>query len=270
VTRRQIAFVIAVNAAVSALITLLLVLVVLPALGTPAPVQSRATATSGPIAGQLTEPAIQSQPSPTPVIHIVQAGDTISGLSQRYDVPAEDIIAANQIENPNFLQLGTELTIPVGGLEEATPTLTPVPTATETPIPFDPPPALTSTAAAAEVITATAPPPELPASGELQVEIGEVLGAGEVALERVIVANMGERLADMQGWTLSDAGGNIYTFANFRLWKGGSAIVHTRIGEDGNPPANFYWGKLEALWASGEVATLRDREGQVIDTYTVP
>lgn len=268
-TRKQFAIVIAVNAVVSALITLLLVLVVLPAFGTPAPVQEGATATSGPIAGQATEPAVQAPPSPTALIHIVQAGDTISGLSQRYDVPAEDIIAANQIDNPNFLQLGTELTIPVGGLPEATATLTPVPTATETPIPFEPPPALTSTAAAV-VITATAAPPVLPTSGELQVEIGEILGAGDVALERVIVANMGERLADMQGWTLSDAGGNVYTFANFRLWNGGSAIVHTRIGEDGNPPANFYWGKLEALWAPGEVATLKDREGQVIDTYTVP
>lgn len=271
-TRKQIAFIIAVNAVVSTAITLLLVLVLLPALGAPA--QERATAaatvTSGAVAGSETRPADQPQLSPTPVIHIVQAGDTISGLALRYDVPAEDIIAANQIANPNFLQLGTELTIPVGGLAEATATLTPVPTPTDTPIPFEPPPALTATAAAEAVASSTPEPVESPASGELLVEIGEVLGAGEVALERVIIANMGERLADMQGWTLSDAGGNVYTFANFRLWKGGSAIVHTRIGEDGNPPANFYWGKLEALWEPGEVATLTDDEGRVVDTYTVP
>jgi len=272
VTRKQMVFMIAVNAAISALITLLLVLVVLPALEEPRPVQVQgsATSTSGPTALQVTEPAVGPQPGATPLIHIVQAGDTISGLSQRYDVPAEDIIAANQIENPNFLQLGAELTIPVGGLLEATPTLTPVPTATETPIPFDPPPALTATASAAAIITATAPPLVLPSGGELQVEIDEILAPGDVALERVIIANIGEQMADMQGWTLSDANGNIYTFANFRLWNGGSAIVHTRIGEDGNPPANFYWGKLEALWAPSEVATLRDREGEVIDTYTIP
>ena len=269
-TRRQMALIIAVNAGVSALITLLLVLVILPAFDTPVAIQGEATATSGPVAGAVTEPAVQVQPSPTPVIHVVAAGDTISGLSQRYDVPAEDIIAANQIPNPNFLQLGAELVIPVGGFQEPTPTLTPVPTPTQTPIPFDPPPALTATAAAAAIITATAPAPSLPSSGELKVEISEILGAGEVTLERVIIANMGERLADMQGWTLSDTGGNVYTFANFRLWNGGSAIVHTRIGEDGNPPANFYWGKLEALWAPGDVATLKDKEGQVIATYTVP
>lgn len=261
------AFIIAVNAVVSALITVLLVLVILPALGAPTPVQEGATATSAPVAGPVTPEGVPSLPSPTPVIHIVQAGDTLSGLSQRYDVPVEDIIAANQIENPNFLQLGAELTIPVGGVEAATPTLTPVPTATETPIPFEPPPALTATAAA-EVVAATVPP--LPTGGDLVVEIAEILGAGDVAVERVIISNVGEQLADMQGWTLRDASGNVYTFANFRLWKGGSAIVHTRIGEDGNPPANFYWGKLEALWGSGEGATLRDRAGEVIDTYTVP
>jgi LysM repeat protein len=270
VTRKQVAFLIAVNAVVSAAITLLLVLVILPALGAPVAVPGEPTATSGPIAAPVTEPAVGPQPSPTPLIHIVQAGDTISGLSQRYDVPAADIIAANQVQNPNFLQLGTELVIPMAGLaEEATPTLTPVPTPTDTPIPFEPPPALTATAAAAQSM-ATETPAALPSSGELEVKIGEVLGAGDVSVERVIIANTGERLADMQGWTLSDAGGNVYTFANFRLWKGGSAIVHTGIGEDGNPPANFYWGKLEALWTPGEIATLRDRDNQVIDTYTVP
>ena len=269
-TRKQIAFVIAVNAVASALITLLLVLVILPALNAPVAIPGGATATSGIVAQVTVGPTPQTQPSPTPLIHVVQAGDTISGLSQRYDVPAEDIIAANQIVNPNFLQLGAELTIPVGGVAVATPTLTPVPTLTDTPMPFEPPPALTATAAASAVVTATVPPPDVPVTGELLVEISEILGAGEVSLERVIIANMGERLADMQGWTLTDAGGNVYTFANFRLWKGGSAIVHTRIGQDGNPPANFYWGKLEALWAPGEVATLKDKEGQVIDTYTVP
>jgi LysM repeat protein len=269
VTRKQVAFVIAVNAAVSAAITLLLVLVILPGLGAPVMVEGAASATSGTIAAQVAEPTVGPQPSPTPLIHIVQSGETISGLSQKYDVPAQDIIAVNQIQNPNFLQLGTELVIPLGGpAEEATPTLTPVPTPTETPIPFEPPPALTATAAAESIAAET--PAALPASGELQVEISEVLGAGDVTAERVIVANVGERLADMQGWTLSDAGGNVYTFANFRLWKGGSAIVHTGIGEDGNPPANFYWGKLEAIWAPGEVATLRDRDRQVIGTYTVP
>jgi len=259
--------VIAINALISTLITLLLVLVILPRLEVGGP--STPVDPTQEMPAMSTQPASAETPSPTPVVHVVQAGDTISGLSQKYDVPAEDIIAANQLENPNFLQLGTELLIPVGGLAPATPTLTPVPTATETPIPFDPPSALTATAGAQAVVSETAPVATATAGGEALIEITEILGAGQVDLERVIVANMGEQLADMQGWTLSDADGNVYTFPNFRLWKGGSVIVHSRIGQDGNPPANFYWGKLEAIWVPGEIATIKDAAGQTIATYTV-
>ncbi|NIV39826.1 MAG: LysM peptidoglycan-binding domain-containing protein, partial [Anaerolineae bacterium] len=61
----------------------------------------------------------------------------------------EDIIAANQLENPNFLQVGMQLIIPIGGVPEVTATFTPAPTATDTPIPFEPPSAdMTATVAA--------------------------------------------------------------------------------------------------------------------------
>jgi len=184
-------------------------------------------------------------------------------------VPEEDIITANNLENPNFLQLGMQLIIPIGGLPAETPTLTPVPTATDTPIPFEPPSADMTATAAAEAGATVTPTPALPATGELQIEISEVVQAGQVDGERVVIVNRGERLADMQGWTLSDGEGNVYTFPNFRLWGGGSVTVHTRIGEDGNPPANFYWSKLVALWSPGEVATLKDAAGGVVSTFTV-
>ena len=41
------------------------------------------------------------------------------------------------------------------------------------------------------------------------------------------------------------------------------------IGQDGNPPANFYWGKLEAIWSLGEMAMLKNAQGEVISTYIV-
>jgi hypothetical protein len=109
----------------------------------------------------------------------------------------------------------------------------------------------------------------LPSTGELQIEITEVIGAGDVEQERVIILNAGDRLADMQGWTVSDANGNVYTFPNFRLWAAGSVTVHTRIGQDGNPPTNFFWGKLEPIWMLGEVVTLKSAEGDVIATHVV-
>jgi LysM repeat protein len=187
-----------------------------------------------------------------------------------YDVPAEDIIAANQLQNPNFLQVGMRLNIPVGGVTLATATLTPVPTATETPLPVVPPSAeRTATAAAAAGATATDLPTPVPATGELQVEITEIIGVGQGDQEQVVITNSGERLADMQGWKLRDSDGNEFVFPNFRLWRNGSATVHTRMGQDGNPPSHFYWKKLEPVWSAGEEARLENAAGETVSTYIV-
>jgi len=263
VTRRQIALIIATNAVISTAISLIVAwLVIRPARLSPA-----ATPTAGVATAQTV--AVVT-PVATPVIHVVQFGDTVSGLALQYNVPAEEIIAANNLQNPDYLQAGTTLIIPVGGLPPLTATPTPQPTATNTPLPPEPPSAnMTATAAAEAGATPTALPTPLPAGGELQIEITEVIGAGQVDQERVVITNRGNRLADMQGWTLSDADGNSYTFPNFRLWSGGNVIVHTRLGQDGSPPANFYWGKLTAIWSPGEVVTLKNDLGEVIATYPV-
>jgi LysM repeat protein len=265
-TRKQVVLIIAVNAVISALISVAVALLVyrpvevLPAFLPPTAVAAIDTQTAA-------QPAVEVTPTPELVIHVVQAGDTISGLAFQYDVPGDDIIAANQLENPNFLQVGMQLIIPVGGLAQATATFTPAPTPTDTPIPFEPPSAdMTATAAAELGATATLMPTPLPSSGDLQIEITDILAAGQVDQERLIITNLGERLADMQGWTLSDGDGNVYVFPNFRLWSGGNVTVYTRIGQDGNPPANFYWGKLEAVWSPGEVATVKDASGSVVST----
>jgi LysM repeat protein len=258
-----IAFIVALNAAISAVISVAVVLLMTET----TEVALVPTPTS---AAMATQPVTEVGPTPELVTHIVRSGDTISGLAFEYDVPEQDIIAANQLENPNFLQVGMELVIPVGGLSEATATFTPAPTPTDTPIPFEPPSAeLTATAAAVLGATATPLPTPLPSGGELRIEISEILGAGQVDQERVVLTSVGDQLADMRGWTLSDDEGNVYTFPNFRLWAGGSVTVHTRVGADGNPPANLYWGKLEPVWSAGEVVRLRDSQGAGISTATV-
>lgn len=262
-TRKQIALIIAVNAVISTVISIVVALLI-----------ARPTQVPLVLTEAVSTIATQSPVEPTPtselVVHTVQPGDTISGLALQYDVPEAEIIAANQLENPNFLQVGMQLIIPVGGIPEATATFTPAPTPTDTPIPFEPPSAdMTATAAAVAGVTDTPPPTQLPSAGELQIAISEIIGTGDVTQERVIIANEGNQLADMLGWTLSDAEGNVYTFPNFRLWGAGSVTVHSRIGQDGSPPANFYWGKLESIWSLGEMATLKNAEGEVISTYTV-
>jgi len=267
-TRKQMAFMISVNAVISALITLLLVLVILPAfqkhpVPNPAP-------TASPVAGPTAVPIAAITPTPSSVIHVVRPGDTVSGLALQYGVPGEDIIAANHLENPNYLQVGMELIIPIGGLPQATATFTPVPTPTDTPIPFEPPSADMTATAAASGPQATALLTPLPTGGASQIVIDSIIGAGQVEQEQVIILNNGDQLADMQGWTLRDADGNVFVFPNFRLWgNGSSVIVHTRIGQDGSPPANFYWGKLEPIWSLGEQATLQNLQGEVVATYVV-
>ena len=265
-TRKQIAFIIGLNAVISVVISIVVVLILAP----PDQVGPASTITM-PTSSVMTTQAVEEiTPTVEVVLHVVKAGDTISGMAFQYDVSEEDIIAANQLENPNFLQVGMQLIIPIGGVSQATATFTPAPTATNTPLPFDPPSAdMTATVAAELGATTTPLPTPLPSSGEFTIEITEVLGAGQIDQERVVITNLGDRLASMQDWTLSGADGNIYTFPNFRLWAGGGVTVHTRVGQDGNPPSNFYWGKLEAVWSLGDVVTLKDAQGLVLATYTV-
>jgi hypothetical protein len=194
----------------------------------------------------------------------------LSSLAMEYDVSEADIIAANQIQNPNFLPAGIELIIPVGGVPQVTATWTAIPTVTDTPLPFEPPSAqLTATVMAPPDSTATVQPTPLTLASGFRIEITEVAGAGDVQQEAVYVVNLGELLADMAGWTLSDADGNTYVFPNYRLWPAGSVVVHSRIGQDGSPVSSLFWGKSEPIWSPGEVATLRNAVGEFVTTYVV-
>jgi LysM repeat protein len=48
-------------------------------------------------------------------IYIVQAGDTLAKISQKYGVSSAAIMAANGIQNANLIRVGQRLTIPGGG-----------------------------------------------------------------------------------------------------------------------------------------------------------
>ncbi|MBI2780982.1 MAG: LysM peptidoglycan-binding domain-containing protein [Chloroflexi bacterium] len=54
-------------------------------------------------------------PKPTPVLYVVKAGDTLSGIAGRYGIALADLIAANAetLPNPDKLQIGDQLIIPV-------------------------------------------------------------------------------------------------------------------------------------------------------------
>ncbi len=80
---------------------------------------------------------VESAPSASePVLHTVQSGETLNMISQQYDVSVDDIMAANDMTDPNFIGVGQQLTIPVGGLPE--PTVAPTETAVANPSPSRP------------------------------------------------------------------------------------------------------------------------------------
>ena len=54
------------------------------------------------------------------VTHIVQAGDTLGGIAELYDVSMADIVAANNIGNVDVLEVGQSLIIKSGAAAETT------------------------------------------------------------------------------------------------------------------------------------------------------
>ena len=61
-------------------------------------------------------------PSPTPAKYVVQRGDTLSEIAQRYGTTVEAIAKANAIADASFIRVGQELLIPTAG-----PTASPTP-----------------------------------------------------------------------------------------------------------------------------------------------
>ncbi len=80
-----------------------------------------ATASPTPSATETVEPSLTPTPvpEPTPTIYVVQGGDTMSKIATRFGIPLQALIDANaeNIPDPNRLQIGDEVIIPV-----ATPT----------------------------------------------------------------------------------------------------------------------------------------------------
>lgn len=211
-----------------------------------------------------TEPTATFTPGPgEPITYRVQPGDTLLTIASQFDVTVEDILAANNLENPNFIQIGQELTIPVGGLPEPTPTPTALPQPTDTPGPTATPQPPTPTPTGTPTSLPITPP-----ATEPEVIIREILDAGVLADEAVLIFNNGRSVL-MEGWTLTDAQENVYDFPNLFLGTGGSVRVHT--GDGSNSATDLYWGLDVPVWGEpGDVAALRDESGLVIDTFELP
>jgi LysM repeat protein len=103
------------------------------------------------------------------------------------------------------------------------------------------------------------------------VLIDSVIGAGDLATERVLLKHRGEGELSLVGWRLESNNGDLYIFPQFpqmTLFGGGAVNVYTKAGVD--TVVDLYWGSDSPLWFSGASVTLKDVQGNVRDTYTVP
>lgn len=201
------------------------------------------TATGAPVVLPTASPTVQE-----PVSYTVQSGDTLGEIAQAHDVSLDELIAANDLADPNVLQVGQTLIIP----QATSPPLT-TPPATEA--------STVTVQVTADLL------PTLTPSGPSLIEISQVLGAADLASEMVIVHN-GGGVTDLEGWSLSGADGKRFTFPALTLFTDAQVNVHSTSGE--NTPSDLYWGRAEAVWSRGDLVTLRDEDEDIVDTYIVP
>ncbi|MBL8092994.1 MAG: LysM peptidoglycan-binding domain-containing protein [Anaerolineales bacterium] len=204
-----------------------------------------ATAPAGATVAALVRTSTPTAPRPTATVHVVAPGDTLGSIAVRYGVSLEDLMAANNLTDPDVLTVGQTLAVPIGGLEPTptepppdVPTTTPIPTATTDP---------------------NAPAPE--------VSISRVQSPGVLAQETIVLINTGGPL-ELTGWTLRSADGKEFTFPSLTLFQGGAVNIHTMAGE--NSVVDLYWGLTAPVWASGAQILLSDQSGKLQAEYTIP
>jgi LysM repeat protein len=301
----QLALIIGVNAVISLIISVVVVLIAsrqvfpgditMPAAGADAVATEENQANDLPnIDPGDTEQA--SLPESTPiqsVTYVVEAGDTLGLIAQKFSVSLYDLMIINGLVDENFVQVGQELIIPLSGLPTVTPTFTPVTIPTNTPLPFDPPTPLPQDAAippepAATVgpsptplptntptTTVTAvplPPTPLPTStpppfDEVNVVINNVNGTGDLLRETLIILNQGAGVS-LNEWKLEGSSLGIFIFPDIFLFSGGSIQIHTTAGQ--NTPSDLYLNQSEPAWPPGTTIVLVDASGKQVSNFTVP
>lgn len=261
--RRQLIFVVVLNA----LISLVVALVVTWAVEARRPDAEALAIVATPAAQTLVQPTIaQTNPNDTPEvtptvaeevvaenvdavaeptatldpanqqIYVVVAGDSISSIANRFGITLDEIVRANSITDPNVVNVGTRLIIPVAADGN------------------------------------NAAPPAEPTTPPLVVGEGMVIrvvdAPGNIGTEAVQIVNDSNSVVNLNGWRLERENGPAYTFGELSIFPGSNIWVHTTSGTDTS--IALYWNQTEAVWQSGSVARLIDGQSNVIHNYPVP
>ena len=157
-------------------------------------------------------------------------GDSLGAIADRFGVALADIMAANSLQNPDYVFSGQRLIIPPAG-----------------------------------GVVATVAPTSAPGQG---LRIGALETPGNLLSEAVSLINDSNLAINLQGWKLERVGGPAYEIGSVSVFPGGSLWIHSRSGE--NTSVALFWGQAEPIWQSGAEARLVNPQGDVIATYSVP
>jgi len=100
------------------------------------------------------------------------------------------------------------------------------------------------------------------------IEVGEVIGAGNLNIEGVLLRRVGDGELRLNGWRLEDNAGHRFTFPDIVLFKGGSVRVFSRAGS--NTVNELYWSMDKPVWTSGRSVVLYDDQGNSRASALVP
>ncbi|MBI5878430.1 MAG: LysM peptidoglycan-binding domain-containing protein [Chloroflexi bacterium] len=80
---------------------------------TRTPIPPTLTPTATPVPPTVTPtPTATIPPTPTPIIYVVQSGDTLGAIAAKYGVSTQAIMDANGITDARLIRVGTRLVIP--------------------------------------------------------------------------------------------------------------------------------------------------------------
>jgi LysM repeat protein len=200
---------------------------------------------------------IQAVPTYELLTYQVKAGDILGALAVEFNVSVADILAVNNLTDPDSLTVGQIIFIPTAPLPKPTSTSIPptiVASPTSRPVTATPGPTASST--------------PTPVGQEPQVVIDNVVGVGVLATERVLLRRTGDGELSLAGWRLDDGKGNVYTFPMLTLYKGGAINLNTRTGQD--TVVDLFWGLAASVWRSGKTVFLYDAQNELRATYEIP
>jgi hypothetical protein len=279
-TRRQFLTIILVNALVSLVIAVAVVLialnlgveqsliaptpyVILPPTPTPVPPSTPTTLTT---------------PSPTLPTegYVVEPGDTLLGIAVRLDVDPQLLMALNDISDADRLLVGQSLRVPLGSvpatatapviepaavvtITTAAPITATVAVTVSTGVTLAAPLTGTIPITATEALTAAAIPGE--------PMITAVLAPGELAEEAVRLVNIGQTPVRLRNWSLRRPDGRRYVFPDATLEPSSALLIYSRQGAD--TETALFWGLQQATWQAGDLVILADQAGQTVGSLTV-